>query len=160
MKDESVSASIQTAVIAVEHAGAIVGDARTVLWSVKFPKSKDSTPCPQGILVEEEKGSGAMSKEKRVEVAIIGAGTAGLSACSEVRKATENFVLIQAGPYGSTCARVGCMPSKVLLQVAHDFHRRHVLGQEGICGGRLSPHPMAIAGPQGSTVVRRRIHAR
>jgi len=76
-----------------------------------------------------------MSKEKRVDVAIIGAGTAGLSACSEVRKATDNFVLIQAGPYGSTCARVGCMPSKVLLQVAHDFHRRHVLGQEGIYGG-------------------------
>jgi dihydrolipoamide dehydrogenase len=76
-----------------------------------------------------------MSKEKRVDVAIIGAGTAGLSACSEVRKATDNFVLIQAGPYGSTCARVGCMPSKALLQVAHDFHRRHVLDQEGISGG-------------------------
>jgi dihydrolipoyl dehydrogenase len=76
-----------------------------------------------------------MSQEKKVEVAIIGAGTAGLSACSEVRKATENFVLIEAGPYGSTCARVGCMPSKVLLQVAHDFHRRTVLAQEGISGG-------------------------
>ena len=75
-----------------------------------------------------------MSKEKRVDVAIIGAGTAGLSACNEVRKATDNFVLLEAGPHGSTCARVGCMPSKVLLQVAHDFHRRHVLGLEGIYG--------------------------
>src|SRR5262245_44516638 len=76
-----------------------------------------------------------MSQEKRVDVAIIGAGTAGLSACSEVRKATENFLLIQDGLYGSTCARVGCMPSKVLMQVAHDFHRRQVFAQEGISGG-------------------------
>jgi dihydrolipoyl dehydrogenase len=76
-----------------------------------------------------------MSKERKVDVAIIGAGTAGLSAYSEVRKATENFVLINGGPYGTTCARVGCMPSKILIQVANDFHRRHVLAREGILGG-------------------------
>jgi dihydrolipoamide dehydrogenase len=75
-----------------------------------------------------------MSKERKVDVAILGAGTAGLSAYSEVRKVTDNFVLIQGGPYGTTCARVGCMPSKVLIQAANDFHRRHVLGCEGILG--------------------------
>ena len=75
-----------------------------------------------------------MSKERKVDVAILGAGTAGLSACSEVRKVTDNFVLINGGPYGTTCARVGCMPSKVLIQVAHDFHRRHALAREGISG--------------------------
>jgi dihydrolipoamide dehydrogenase len=79
-----------------------------------------------------------MNKERTVEVAIIGAGTAGLSACGEVRKATDNFALIEGGPYGTTCARVGCMPSKVLIQVANDFHRRHMLDREGIsCGERL-----------------------
>src|SRR5581483_6806537 len=67
--------------------------------------------------------------------AIIGAGTAGLSAYSEVSKTTKNFVLINGGPSGTTCARVGCMPSKVLIQVANDFHRRHVLAREGIVGG-------------------------
>ena len=83
-----------------------------------------------------------MSKERQIDVAIIGAGTAGLSATSEVRKATDNFVLINGGPYGTTCARVGCMPSKVLIQVANDFHRRHVLGREGILGAdglRIDP---------------------
>lgn len=79
-----------------------------------------------------------MSKERTVDVAIIGAGTAGLSACREVCKATDNFALIQGGPYGTTCARVGCMPSKVLIQVANDFHRRHMLDREGIsCGEHL-----------------------
>lgn len=75
------------------------------------------------------------TSDRRVDVAIIGAGTAGLSAYSEVRKATDSFVLINGGPYGTTCARVGCMPSKVLIQVAHDFQRRHVFATEGIEGG-------------------------
>ena len=36
---------------------------------------------------------------------------------------------------GTTCARVGCMPSKVLIQTANDFHRRTVLAAKGIRGG-------------------------
>lgn len=51
----------------------------------------------------------------RVDVAIIGAGTAGLNALKEVRNAGKSFVLIDHGPLGTTCARVGCMPSKAAL---------------------------------------------
>lgn len=76
-----------------------------------------------------------MATERLVDVAIIGAGTAGLSACHEVQKATDKFVLINGGASGTTCARVGCMPSKVLIQVANDFQRRHVFATEGIFGG-------------------------
>lgn len=75
-----------------------------------------------------------MSKVADVDVAIIGAGTAGLSAYSEVRKVTERVVLINGGPAGTMCARVGCMPSKVLIQVANDFHRRYRFREEGILG--------------------------
>lgn len=75
-----------------------------------------------------------MRSIKDVDVAIIGAGTAGLSAYSEVRKATEQVVLVNGGPDGTMCARVGCMPSKVLIQVANDFHRRQRFGMEGILG--------------------------
>ena len=73
--------------------------------------------------------------DKNVDVAIIGAGTAGLSAVREVQKVTKNFVIINGGEYGTTCARVGCMPSKVLIQVANDFHRRQVFAKLGIHGG-------------------------
>ncbi len=73
--------------------------------------------------------------DKKVEVAIIGTGTAGLSAVREVQKTTQDFVIINGGKYGTTCARVGCMPSKVLIQVANDFHRRHVFSKLGIYGG-------------------------
>lgn len=73
--------------------------------------------------------------EKQVEVAIIGAGSAGLTACGQVRKRTDSWVLIDGGELGTTCARVGCMPSKAAIQVAEDFHRRAILSREGIEGG-------------------------
>ncbi len=59
---------------------------------------------------------------REVEVAIIGAGTAGLSAYNAARKRTDNIVLIEGGPYGTTCARVGCMPSKLLIAAAESAH--------------------------------------
>ena len=69
------------------------------------------------------------------DVVIIGAGTAGLSARKEVAKLTDNYLLVDDGILGTTCARVGCMPSKVLIQIANDFNRRHSFAQEGIQGG-------------------------
>jgi len=71
---------------------------------------------------------------KQVEVAIIGAGSAGLYCMSQVKRFTDNYLLIDGGELGTTCARVGCMPSKVLIQVAEDFHRRSIFDREGIEG--------------------------
>ena len=68
------------------------------------------------------------------DVAIIGAGTAGLAALAKVRKRGKRFVLIDGGELGTTCARVGCMPSKATIQVAEDFHRRHRFDRIGIEG--------------------------
>lgn len=76
-----------------------------------------------------------MSSIEQVDVAIVGAGTAGLAALREVRKRTESFVLLNAGPYGTTCARVGCMPSKALIAAANAFHIRSKFDEFGIRGG-------------------------
>lgn len=51
----------------------------------------------------------------KVDIAIIGAGTAGITAFHAARAAGKNVVLIDRGPLGTTCARVGCMPSKAAL---------------------------------------------
>jgi len=72
---------------------------------------------------------------RQVDVAIIGAGSAGLTARREVEKKTENYVVIDDGPLGTTCARVGCMPSKTLIQVAKDFSRRTHFQEQGIDNG-------------------------
>lgn len=69
-----------------------------------------------------------------VDVAVIGAGSAGLTALSLIRKQTDNFVLINEGWYGTTCAKVGCMPSKVLIQIADDYDRLKKLAIQGIEG--------------------------
>jgi len=68
------------------------------------------------------------------DVAIIGAGSAGLSALRVVRKQTDNFVLINHGSYGTTCAHVGCMPSKALIEAANAFHQRKTLDAFGVSG--------------------------
>jgi dihydrolipoamide dehydrogenase len=57
-----------------------------------------------------------------VDVAVIGAGTAGLNARREVEKRGGRAVMIESGPYGTTCARVGCMPSKLLIAAAEAAH--------------------------------------
>lgn len=73
-------------------------------------------------------------EERQVDVAIIGSGSAGLYALSQVRKSGKSFVLINGGEPGTTCARVGCMPSKAMIQVAEDYHRRTTLGRYGVDG--------------------------
>jgi dihydrolipoamide dehydrogenase len=61
-------------------------------------------------------------QQRNVDVAVIGAGSAGLAAYRAARKWTSNAVLIEGGPYGTTCARVGCMPSKLLIAAAEAAH--------------------------------------
>ncbi len=70
----------------------------------------------------------------QVDTIIIGAGTAGLSALREVRRRTEDFVLINHGHWGTTCAAVGCMPSKALIEAANAFHRRRDFEAFGLRG--------------------------
>lgn len=71
-------------------------------------------------------------KTKIYDVIIIGAGTAGLAAQRVIAKKTKNYLLIDHGPLGTTCARVGCMPSKVLIESAALFHDRHLQSQVGV----------------------------
>ncbi|HBP19766.1 MAG TPA: dihydrolipoyl dehydrogenase [Planctomycetes bacterium] len=74
-------------------------------------------------------------EEQRVDVAILGAGTAGNDAVRQVRRAGKSFVLINGGPLGTTCARVGCMPSKVLIHAADVLHERRHFSELGLRGG-------------------------
>jgi dihydrolipoamide dehydrogenase len=52
------------------------------------------------------------------DVAVIGAGTAGLAAERQAREAGARTLLIDEAYIGTTCAAVGCMPSKLLIAAA------------------------------------------
>jgi len=70
-------------------------------------------------------------KKLNVDVAIIGAGTAGMTAYRSALAHTKSVVVIESGPYGTTCARVGCMPSKLLIaaaEAAHAVEQSHRFG--------------------------------
>jgi dihydrolipoamide dehydrogenase len=60
--------------------------------------------------------------QRVVDVAVIGAGTAGLAAYRTASSVTERVVMIEGGINGTTCARVGCMPSKLLIAAGEAAH--------------------------------------
>jgi dihydrolipoamide dehydrogenase len=70
-----------------------------------------------------------------VDVAIIGSGTAGLAAYRAAKKAGAAVVLIEGGEYGTTCARVGCMPSKLLIAAAEAVHAVEMAPRFGVHPG-------------------------
>ena len=75
---------------------------------------------------------------REVEVAIIGAGTAGMSAYRRVREYTDSVVIIESSHYGTTCARVGCMPSKLLIAAAEANHQAHNAARFGVDVGSVT----------------------
>jgi dihydrolipoamide dehydrogenase len=73
-------------------------------------------------------------QQRDIDIVIIGSGSAGLNAMAQARAAGRSFVLINGGEPGTTCARIGCMPSKVMIHIAEEYYRRTHFGQYGIDG--------------------------
>ena len=69
---------------------------------------------------------------KTVDVAIIGAGTAGLNARRAALAAGASVAIFDPGPLGTTCARIGCMPSKVLIAAAEGAHHAARASEFGV----------------------------
>lgn len=76
-------------------------------------------------------------KQLNVDVAIIGTGTAGMTAYRAARAQGARTVVIESGQYGTTCARVGCMPSKLLIAAAEAAHAMHTSGPFGVHAGEV-----------------------
>lgn len=74
---------------------------------------------------------------READVAIIGTGTAGMVAYQRVRKVTDRVVLIEADRYGTTCARVGCMPSKLLIAAADNAYQMQMGDLFGVSAGGI-----------------------
>lgn len=87
----------------------------------------------------------------KTDVAVIGAGTAGLAAYRVAKAAGRSATLIEGGVHGTTCARVGCMPSKLLIAAAE---AAHAVERFGVFGLRL-PGEVAVDGAAVMARVRR-----
>lgn len=61
-------------------------------------------------------------QKRQADVVIIGAGTAGMTAYRAASRAGKKAILVEGGVFGTTCARVGCMPSKLLIAAADAAH--------------------------------------
>jgi Pyridine nucleotide-disulphide oxidoreductase len=78
------------------------------------------------------------------DVAIIGAGTAGMTAYRAALEHTPRVLVIESGVYGTTCARVGCMPSKLLIAAAEAAHAVTGAARFGITAGPVSIDGRAV----------------
>jgi dihydrolipoamide dehydrogenase len=79
-----------------------------------------------------------------VDVAVIGAGTAGLSAYRAAAAQGKRTLMIEGGPYGTTCARVGCMPSKLLIAAAEAAHMLQAASGFGVHAGETRIDGQAV----------------
>lgn len=71
---------------------------------------------------------------RKVDAVVIGAGSAGVTAVFTLLNAGRSVALINSGPEGSTCTRVGCMPSKALIEAASAYHTKKRMDMFGLRG--------------------------
>lgn len=76
------------------------------------------------------------------DVAVIGAGTAGIAAERAARQRGARTLLIDPEFRGTMCANAGCMPSKLLIAAARSAHDARIASIFGI-----RPGPVGIDGP-------------
>jgi len=83
-------------------------------------------------------------QQRNVDVAVIGAGSAGLAAFRAALEWTPNVIMIEGGPHGTTCARVGCMPSKLLIAAAEAAHASEQAPAFGVNTGTVTVDGAAV----------------
>jgi pyruvate/2-oxoglutarate dehydrogenase complex dihydrolipoamide dehydrogenase (E3) component len=80
-----------------------------------------------------------MSRERiKADLAIIGAGAAGLVTASGAAQLGRKVVLFEAGEMGGDCLNYGCVPSKAILTAAHKVQAIRDASKYGINVGEPS----------------------
>ncbi|MCM2375028.1 dihydrolipoyl dehydrogenase [Aporhodopirellula aestuarii] len=78
-----------------------------------------------------------MTKTARHELVVLGGGPAGYVAAIRAAQLGINVACIDDNPrFGGTCVRVGCIPSKALLESSHLYHEaKHRFNDHGVVVG-------------------------
>ena len=75
-----------------------------------------------------------MTKQIHADVAVIGAGSGGLSVAAGAAQMGAKVVLIEKGKMGGDCLNYGCVPSKSLLAAAHAANTTRAGARFGVNG--------------------------
>jgi pyruvate/2-oxoglutarate dehydrogenase complex dihydrolipoamide dehydrogenase (E3) component len=70
--------------------------------------------------------------ETKVDLCVIGAGSAGLSVAAGAAQLGLSVILFEAGDMGGDCLNVGCVPSKALIAAAKRAHDIRDAGKFGV----------------------------
>lgn len=73
-----------------------------------------------------------MTAPARFDVAVIGAGAAGVAAALEAARLGASVALIEAQQPGGSCVHHTCIPTSILLDAAEGFARARELGLAGV----------------------------
>lgn len=76
---------------------------------------------------------GNSEKTAKLNVMVIGAGSAGFSAAITAAEAGASVTLVGEGTIGGTCVNVGCVPSKTMIRAVEGLYQAgHVARFEGV----------------------------
>src|ERR687892_2865893 len=90
-----------------------------------------------------------------VDVAVIGGGTAGLTAALTARHAGATVCLVEQEPrLGGDCTFYGCVPSKTLLAIARVAHDARQAAAAGILDAAPNVVFSRVAAARDATVAR------
>ena len=69
-------------------------------------------------------GGGDKAGHGALHIAVIGSGGAAMAAALKAVEQGARVTLIERGTIGGTCVNIGCVPSKIMIRVAHIAHLR------------------------------------
>jgi pyruvate/2-oxoglutarate dehydrogenase complex dihydrolipoamide dehydrogenase (E3) component len=99
----------------------------------RFPnRAQMAQICP--VSFDAQLSVSAMDQLIDTDLAIIGAGSAGLSVAAGAVQMGARVVLIERDRMGGDCLNVGCVPSKSLIAAAHAAHAVRTAGRFGVNG--------------------------
>ena len=84
---------------------------------------------------------------RRFDIAVIGAGSGGLSVAAAAAQFGRKVVLFEKGEMGGDCLNYGCVPSKALLAAAKQAHAMRSGAALGIAAVEPEVDFAAVHGP-------------